>query len=139
MSIMESRHQLWNLDINFGVWTSIMETLDIIWTSFGQHLELWTPIFNIEIIEIIGSFWTSFGHHLGFGHLSQNLDINKTRDRPTDRPSYGDAWTHLKMRHCGTKDLRHDSIADKDRHHHLLLLILSLFKERTADSRHLHY
>ena len=33
------------------------------------------------------------------------------------------------MRHCGTKDLRHDSIADKDRHHHLLLLILSLFKE----------
>ena len=91
--------------------------------------------------------WTSFGHHLD---IIWDLDINrkiwtstKTRDRPTDgptdRPSYRDAWTHLKMRHCGTKDLRHDSIACKDRHHHLLLLILSLFKERTADSRHLHY
>ena len=101
---MESRDQLWSLDINYGnfghhldiiwnldidldinnevyghkLWTSIinieiigsLDHLDIIWTSFGHHLELWTSIINIEIIEIIelDIVWTSFGLYLEFGH-----------------------------------------------------------------------
>ena len=72
---MESRHQLWSLDINYG---NFGHHLDIIWNLdidldinnevYGH--KLWTSIINIEIIEIIelDIVWTSFGLYLEFGH-----------------------------------------------------------------------